>query len=505
MDGILVLTELGELAVTCIHKSASQSPAADSMDADMSAQGVTFDSPKKISTPNITSNSLTASVESRGEDAMRTEMVLRTPHGMHQRPADLIKQVCDLFPQTKFRILRTEPKAEPKEVDPKGFVALLSSQIAAGELVELEVTGPNEALATAFVKTAWEAIRIEDPPVSAATSSISEPDQPHVREVVYQALLEVSEDIEDPDKEAILAAARLHLMPRGVETRKVTVLKKEFTGITGALLPMIARRYGCQINLMYEIGERGIYSCEILPDEMGSFLTLLVNSPPPGSKVTLRATGDKSPLAAKILAVLLENLDECETWLRNHSAENDDAIVDWMVRFAKGLPSGGGVPPHAVKIRRSAFLNVQALDFSDVVIDKELALRTLCDLLQGPAGVDTDILLKGVQDREKSMSTYLDQGLAVPHAVDLDIQKHTIALGIYPAGIPWDGDNNRAYFVFMSAVAKNAQREYLAYLARLARLFLKHIGLRKDLFGARTPEAANRILRAAERALNIEE
>ncbi len=436
---------------------------------------------------------------------MHCEMVLRTPHGLHSRPALYVKTVCDLFPETEFKIVRGQSAARRKEVDPKSFMALFSSGILAGEFVELQVSGRNEALAMAFVKAAWETIRIEDAPGRAGAGNATELDQPDVRAAVYESLLEVSEGMDDPDKHAILAAARVHLMPDGVTTRKVAVLQRRFSQITAALLAMISRHYGCQIELMYEIGEQGIHRCEILPDDMGSFLALLMKPPLAGSKITVCARGDKSPLAARVLTVVLENLEECETWLRGHTTESDDTIVTCMAGFARGLPSAVDTFPPPSKARRSVFPTVQGFHSTHVMVDKELALRSLCEQLQQPTDVDARTLLKSVQDRERSMPTYLTEGLAIPHAVDLDIRQHTIALGVYSSGVPWDVDQNRAYLVFMSAVAKNAQQEYLAYIARLATMFVKHIGLRKELFQAQSADEANRILRAAEQAISFDD
>ncbi|MDE0230669.1 MAG: PTS sugar transporter subunit IIA [bacterium] len=70
--------------------------------------------------------------------------------------------------------------------------------------------------------------------------------------------------------------------------------------------------------------------------------------------------------------------------------------------------------------------------------------------------------------REEVISTYLGNGIALPHCTyeDKNLIKHTaLVLAQYPAGIPWGDDDDIAYLVFgLAAVGE----EHLAVMSHLA-------------------------------------
>ena len=70
--------------------------------------------------------------------------------------------------------------------------------------------------------------------------------------------------------------------------------------------------------------------------------------------------------------------------------------------------------------------------------------------------------------REEVISTYLGNGIALPHCTYEDrglIKRTALVLAQYPAGIPWGDEEDRAYLVFgLAAVGE----EHLAVMSHLA-------------------------------------
>ncbi len=70
--------------------------------------------------------------------------------------------------------------------------------------------------------------------------------------------------------------------------------------------------------------------------------------------------------------------------------------------------------------------------------------------------------------REEVISTYLGNGIALPHCTYEDkglIKRTSLVLAQYPAGIPWGDEDDTAYLVFgLAAVGE----EHLAVMSHLA-------------------------------------
>ena len=70
--------------------------------------------------------------------------------------------------------------------------------------------------------------------------------------------------------------------------------------------------------------------------------------------------------------------------------------------------------------------------------------------------------------REEVISTYLGNGIALPHGTYEDrgmIKRTALVLTQYPNGIPWGDEDDRAYLVFGLAAAGE---EHLAVMSHLA-------------------------------------
>jgi mannitol/fructose-specific phosphotransferase system IIA component (Ntr-type) len=127
--------------------------------------------------------------------------------------------------------------------------------------------------------------------------------------------------------------------------------------------------------------------------------------------------------------------------------------------------------------------------------DKWEAIEELVDMLVAAHEIrlaDRDAVISAVTAREKSLSTGLKYGLAVPHG-SVDCVKEIIAaLGTAPAGIPFESvDDGPARLVVLLVIPKGSFQQHVRTLAGVSRL-------------ATTPEIRERILAAATAAEIIE-
>ena len=107
-----------------------------------------------------------------------------------------------------------------------------------------------------------------------------------------------------------------------------------------------------------------------------------------------------------------------------------------------------------------------------VSTDLKGALGELLDMLASRfSDLNRDALLRGLMQRENTMTTYLGLGVALPHVRVKMRRRYLLAIGRSQAGIRYDGlkDNERLHLVIM-LIADEGARDYLQVLASLARL-----------------------------------
>ena len=75
-------------------------------------------------------------------------------------------------------------------------------------------------------------------------------------------------------------------------------------------------------------------------------------------------------------------------------------------------------------------------------------------------------LLRSVQIREMSSSTYLGDGLAIPHARMEDIEKLEIAVTYSQEGINWPSSEDKAHLIVLFAVPHTYVQAYLIFMKK---------------------------------------
>lgn len=111
--------------------------------------------------------------------------------------------------------------------------------------------------------------------------------------------------------------------------------------------------------------------------------------------------------------------------------------------------------------------------------------------------VPSDRIVKGVVEREKAMSTYLGQGLAIPHTRLEGIPKPLLIFARSEEGVPIPGHTERAHLLFILVTPSGAPRDQVRLLARIVGLMDSDY-VAERLRAAEAPEVVLETIRAAD-------
>ncbi len=118
---------------------------------------------------------------------------------------------------------------------------------------------------------------------------------------------------------------------------------------------------------------------------------------------------------------------------------------------------------------QDAVLKLSAIELNGTATAKNEAIREAGGLLVAVGAVD-DSYIESMFERERSVSTYMGNLLAIPHGTNeamRSIKSSAISLVRYPGGIEWNG--NPVKFVIGIAAGNG---EHLELLGRIAEVFL---------------------------------
>ena len=100
--------------------------------------------------------------------------------------------------------------------------------------------------------------------------------------------------------------------------------------------------------------------------------------------------------------------------------------------------------------------------------------------------------------REKSMTTGMEHGIAIPHAAVEGVPEVTAVLGLSRRGVPFDAlDRQPARIIVCLMIPRDKKLLHIKTLAEIARL-LSRPGVRTRLLEAGDPEAALAVIRDEE-------
>lgn len=105
------------------------------------------------------------------------------------------------------------------------------------------------------------------------------------------------------------------------------------------------------------------------------------------------------------------------------------------------------------------------------------------------AAGDCEDLTRSLIDREKSMSTGIGNGVAIPHCTTLKVQDIVYVMAIVPQGMDFDSiDNQPVKIVILLLVPKSKLTQHIKTLAQIAKL-MSNENLRAKLLTSKTPES----------------
>ena len=130
-------------------------------------------------------------------------------------------------------------------------------------------------------------------------------------------------------------------------------------------------------------------------------------------------------------------------------------------------------------IARSRIIDLRSADMKGALQELlEVSVNRFPDLKQ-------DVLLKGLLQRESTMTTYLGLGVALPHVRAKIGRRYVLAIGRSRSGIRHDGAKDEPIHLIIMLLADEKARDYLQVLASVARL-VKEADLVKSLIDAPT-------------------
>ncbi len=136
----------------------------------------------------------------------------------------------------------------------------------------------------------------------------------------------------------------------------------------------------------------------------------------------------------------------------------------------------------------STYLHANSICYLDAESPKEAINQLIESLSKDQRLKSKKEFYEAVLEREKTASTGIGMGVAIPHAKLSCYDDFFIALGILKKGIPWNSmDQADVQLIFLIGGPDDRQCHYLNLLSQLT-LFLRDQGVRKKLLTITNPE-----------------
>ena len=126
---------------------------------------------------------------------------------------------------------------------------------------------------------------------------------------------------------------------------------------------------------------------------------------------------------------------------------------------------------------------------------KEAILAEMVDLLMASGHIrDRDAVLKVVLEREKRMSTGMQNGIAIPHGKTDSVDCLVAALGIKRAGVDFGALDGQPSNIFVMTVSPDSRTgPHIQFLAEISRP-LNDASVRAKLLAATSPDEVLHLL-----------
>jgi two-component system sensor histidine kinase KdpD len=136
----------------------------------------------------------------------------------------------------------------------------------------------------------------------------------------------------------------------------------------------------------------------------------------------------------------------------------------------------------------SEFLSPERIVIWDRPVDKDFVLRTLAEAaVAGSGEVDLDTVLTNIAKREEQGSTFLNEGVALPHARIEKLLHPVVAIGLTRKGVPDVSTSMPIEYVFLILSPTEAPEVQVQILGQVSRAS-RNRQLVRNLELCRTPE-----------------
>lgn len=138
--------------------------------------------------------------------------------------------------------------------------------------------------------------------------------------------------------------------------------------------------------------------------------------------------------------------------------------------------------------------------FASGPLEKRDALGALARLLASGCAMSEEELRRVLSDREALQSTGIGEGVAIPHAAVVDVDRPVAALLLVPPGLEFGAiDDAKVHHLFAVVGPKREVGEHLRTLARISKL-LRSADFRARLLAATDPADAYKLVASEEKA-----
>ena len=152
-------------------------------------------------------------------------------------------------------------------------------------------------------------------------------------------------------------------------------------------------------------------------------------------------------------------------------------------------------------MRLSDLLRPEAVLLDVTGQNKWALIERLCDQLvtaQRLPAARRQQVLDALFQREKSMSTGMENGIAIPHCSLDEIEDTLVVLGISKVGVPFESiDGKATHLILLLVTPRNKTKVHIRTLAEIAKL-LNDAAFREKLIAAESSADVVRLIRAQE-------
>jgi len=150
----------------------------------------------------------------------------------------------------------------------------------------------------------------------------------------------------------------------------------------------------------------------------------------------------------------------------------------------------------------SQFLAPESVTVGLKVRDKEELMAAMLDLVSDrPQITDMASVRHDVEARERSMSTGVGKGLALPHAKTKGVQETVAALAVLSEPVPFDAvDDLPVQIVFLVLGIPEAKSQHVKILSRISRL-MNQEAVRRRMLAAKSDDELFAAIEDAENHL----